>query len=78
MSELTALLLQLHLLLLPPSPNTYLMNAMCDQTGFVLVNATNHITAGNLARIFLQEVLLKIGLCGLVVVDDGSTFKGIF
>ena len=54
------------------------MNAMCDQTGFVLVNATNHITAGNLARIFLQEVLLKIGLCGLVVVDDGSTFKGIF
>jgi hypothetical protein len=57
---------------------TYLMNAMCDLTGFVLVNATNDITAGNLARLFVQEVLLKIGFCGLVVVDDGSTFKGLF
>jgi hypothetical protein len=54
---------------------TYLLNAMCGLTGFVLVNATSNITAHDLARLFVQEVLLKIGSCGLGVVDDGSTFK---
>jgi hypothetical protein len=57
---------------------TYLMNAMYNLTGFVLVNASNDITAGNLGRIFVQEVLLTIGFCGLVVVHNGSTFKGVF
>jgi hypothetical protein len=57
---------------------TYLLNAMCDLTGFVLVNATNNITAHDLARLLVQEVLLKIGFCGLISVDDGSTFKGLF
>jgi hypothetical protein len=57
---------------------TYLMNVMCDLTGFVIVNAASNITAHDLARLFVQEVLLKIGFCGLVVVDDGSTFKGLF
>ena len=46
---------------------TYLMNVMRDLTGFVIVNATNNITAHDLARLFVQEVLLKIGFCGLVV-----------
>jgi hypothetical protein len=57
---------------------TYLLNAMCDLTGFVLVSATSNITAHDLARLFVQNVLLKIGFCGVVVVDDGSTFKGLF
>jgi hypothetical protein len=57
---------------------TYLLNAMCDLTGFVLVNATNNITAHDLARLLVQEVLLKIGFCGLISIDDGSTFKGLF
>jgi hypothetical protein len=57
---------------------TYLMNSMCDLTGFVLINATNNITAHDLARLLVQEVLLKVGFCGLIVVDDGSTFKGLF
>jgi hypothetical protein len=57
---------------------TYLMNAMCDLTGFVLVNATNNITAHDLARLLVQEVLLKAGFCGLISVNDGSTFKGLF
>jgi len=57
---------------------TYLMNSMCDLTGFVLVTATNDISAHNLARLLVQDVLLKVGFCGLIVVDDGSTFKGLF
>jgi hypothetical protein len=51
---------------------------MCDLTGFVFVNATSNITAHDLAQLFMQEVLLNVGFCGLVVVDDGSTFKGVF
>ena len=42
----------------------------CDLTGFLIVNATHNNTAHDLARLFVQEVLLKIGFCGLVVVDD--------
>jgi hypothetical protein len=56
----------------------YLINSMCDLTGFVLVTATNDITTHNLSCLFVQEVLLKVGFCGLVVIDDGSTFKGLF
>lgn len=56
----------------------YALNAVCDLTGFVLVNATHNIAAHDLARLFVQGVLLKNGLCGLVVVDDGSTLKGLF
>jgi hypothetical protein len=58
--------------------DTYLLNAMCDLTGFVLVSATSNITAHDLARLFVQDVLLKIGFCGVVAVDDGRTFKGMF
>jgi hypothetical protein len=54
------------------------MNAMCDLTDFINVNATNNITAHDLARLSVQEVLLKVGFCGSVVVDDGSTIKGLF
>jgi hypothetical protein len=58
--------------------DTYLLNAMFDLTGFVLVSATSNIIAHDLRRLFVQDVLLKIGFCGVVVVDDGSTFKGLF
>jgi hypothetical protein len=58
--------------------DTCLLNAMCNLTGFVLVSATSNITAQDLPRLFVQDVLLKIGFCGVVVVDDGSTFKGLF
>jgi hypothetical protein len=51
---------------------------MCNLTGFVLVNAADNIAAHDLAPLSVQEVLLKIGFCGLVVVDDGSNFKGLF
>ena len=51
---------------------------MCDLTGFVLVTATDDISARNLARLLVQDVLLKVGFCGLIVVNDGSTFKGFF
>ena len=54
------------------------MNSMCNLTGFVITNATSNITAQDLSRLLVQEVLLKVGFCGLIVVEDGSTFKGLF
>ena len=51
---------------------------MCDLTGFVIITDTAHITAEALVHTFMQEFLLKVGLCGLIIVDAGSTFLGQF
>jgi hypothetical protein len=56
----------------------HLLNSMCDMTQFVLITPSPVIPASALASVFMQEVLLKIGFCVMVVVDDGSTFKGLF
>jgi hypothetical protein len=51
---------------------------MCDLTGFVVSITTSSVEAEDLARQFMQDVLLKIGLCGLIVVDADSKFLGAF
>jgi hypothetical protein len=56
----------------------HLLNSMCDMTHFVVSTPAPVILASALASVFMQEVLLKIGFCVMVVVDDGSTFKGLF
>jgi hypothetical protein len=58
--------------------NTYLLAGMCDLTGFVVQTAVSQITSHDLARIFYQEFLLKFGMCGMVVVDAGSSFLAVF
>ena len=54
------------------------MNAMCDMAQFVVSKPTKNTTASYLARLFMEHVLLKFGFCAIVVVDDGSTFRGLF
>ena len=56
----------------------HLLNAMCDLTQFVISTPTFDITAGRLATIFMEQVVLSFGMCAVVVVDDGSSFKGLF
>ena len=56
----------------------YLLNCMCDLTQFVVVVPVPGMTALIIAKYFMQEVLLKFGLCYLVVMDDGTPFKGFF
>ena len=51
------------------------MNSMCDLTGFVLVIATNNISAHNLARLLVQDTILKVGFCGLIVVNTAVPLK---
>jgi hypothetical protein len=56
----------------------HLLSSMCDMTQFVVSTPSPFILAAALASVFMQEVLLKIGFCVMVVVDDRSTFKGLF
>ena len=54
------------------------MNVICDLTQFVVSTPTYNITAENLAKLFMEEVFLNFGTCAVIVIDDGSTFKGTF
>ena len=56
----------------------YLMNSMCDLTQFVVSTITFDITSHALAKLFMADVILSFGMCAIVVIDDGSTFKGHF
>ena len=58
--------------------NVALMNVMCDMTQFVVVVPVPDETSATLAEYFMQHVLLKFGICHLLILDDGSPFKGVF
>ena len=60
------------------SGSTHLFAAMCDLTGFIICHPVGDTTTAGLAWIFMEEVLLKVGLCGLVVVDAASAFLSVF
>ena len=55
-----------------------LMNTMCDMTRFVVVVPVPDETSATLASYFMQHVLLKFGMCHLVVIDDDTPFKKTF
>ena len=52
------------------------MNAICNLTQFVVSTPTYNITADNLTKLFLEEVILDFVTCAFIVIDDGSAFKG--
>ena len=56
----------------------YLMNTLCDLTQFIISTPTFNITAVHLAKLFMENVFLTFGTCAVIVVDDGSNFKGTF
>ena len=51
---------------------------MCDLTQFDVSVPVTDIHAHVLARLLFHGILLKVGMCGLIVVDAGSTFCGVF
>ena len=51
---------------------------MCDLTQFVVVVPVPGTTSTVIAKYFMQDVLLKFGICLLVVIDDGTPFKAAF
>lgn len=54
------------------------MVAMDDVTGSVLVVDVDDANAANLARLFFKHVLLVVGICCMVVVDDDNKFRDLF
>ncbi len=56
----------------------YLLNCMCDLTQFVVSIPTSNTSAENMAQLFTEQVILAFGMCTMVVVDDGSSFKATF
>ena len=54
------------------------MNVICDSTQFVIVVLVPNEIVATLAKYFMQHVLLKFDICYLIILDDGSPFKGIF
>ena len=55
-----------------------LLNSMCDLTQFVVMAPVVKLEASYIARVFMENVLLKFGLCALVVIDEGKEFCGLF
>ena len=60
-----------------PNGHMVLMNTMCDMSQFVVVVPVPNENSATLASSFMQHVLMKFGLCHLVVLDDGSLLKNI-
>ena len=52
------------------------MNEMCDMSQFVIVISILDESSATLASHFMQHVLMKFGLFHLVVLDNGTPFKG--
>ena len=63
---------------LSSNASTHLLAAMCDLTGFIILDDIRNPTAESLSACFMKNFLLKVGLCGLVVIDDDSKFKAEF
>ena len=55
-----------------------LMNNMCHISQFVVFVPVSDESSATLASYFTQHVLLKFGICPLVVLDYGSPFKRAF
>ena len=54
------------------------MNSMCNITQFLISSPTVDISAAHLAQLFMVDVVLTFRIYSVVVVDDGSSFKGVF
>ena len=52
-----------------------LMNTIWDMRKFVVVVPVPNETSATLVSFFMQHVLMKFGLCHLVVLNDGSFLK---
>ena len=54
------------------------MHFMSDMSQFVVIVHVPDESAATLASYSMQHVLLKFGLCHLVLLDDDAHFKGFF
>ena len=64
--------------IISPTGAKCLLNSMCDMTQFMVSVALAHVNSAELARVFMEGVLLKFGLCIVILVDDDSKFMALF
>ena len=55
-----------------------ILNSMCDMTQFIVMASIQNLEASHIVGVFMENVLLKFGLCVMVVVDEGKAFCSIF
>ena len=55
-----------------PTGAKWVLNSMCDMTQFVVSVGLSHVNSAELSRAFMESVLLKLGFCVVVVVDDDT------
>ena len=58
--------------------NLSVLNCMCDLTQFIVSSVIKETTAEALSIAFMENVVLKYGVCAVIVVDAGSNFRHIF
>ena len=56
----------------------FILNCMCNTTQFVISAALSQANRSILAKAFMENFLLKVGICIVLVVDDSNEFMGIF
>ena len=56
----------------------FLTNYMCNIIQFIIPSPTVNISAAHLAQIFMADIVFSFRMCSVVLVDDGSSFKGVF
>ena len=56
----------------------YLFNAMRDIAQFVIIVPISGCTFAVITQHIMQDVLMKFGLCHLVVIDNGTLSKSVF
>ena len=52
-----------------PAGEKCVLNSMCDMTQFVIAVGISRVNSAELAQSFMENVLLKFGLCVVVVID---------
>ena len=53
------------------------MNSMCNLTKFILSSPTLGFDTAFLVQLFVSDVIMIIGMCSVVIIDDGFTFKSV-
>lgn len=61
-----------------PTGANCLLDYMCDMTQFLCSVAMSHVNSAKLAQTFMEGVLLKFGICIVIVVEDNTKFMAVF
>ena len=56
----------------------YLLNSMCDISQFLVSSPTVDINAAHLAQLFVPDAIMTFGICSVIVINNGSSFKEVF